>query len=379
MITRRTFLGASAFAASFANGCARTPHGARVRPLRYLGWQVGLTYQSMTPAGLDRDYLLRHLDEMAVNRMNLLSLMMQSYGYFDPAHDGYAWPVRNPRLLPYQDPNAVNARPGREFVRDIIEEAAGRRIEIQLFLNWGIWNPDFVNAAYPQACLQTREDGAPAGWLHCPDAPGAWQLGLDEAADLLTFYDHANVTGYAFERISYAGTSTCYCPYTRSAFHASTGTFFDSAGMAQREAWKTERISRYLAEFSAHLRNLRPGIAVGLHTQCARGWGHDPKRLASCGIDCVFPHTIQFPTTRPELYAMLDLLAPNPCILHFCTRDKRPENYKLWLKTPEIIDEVLGWIHDYPGDNVTGILFFNEPATSPANKQAVYRGIRRFT
>jgi len=74
----------------------------------------------MTPAGLDRDYLLRLLDEMAVNRMNLLSLMMQSYGYFDPAHDGYAWPVRNPRLLPYQDPNAVNARPGREFVRDII-------------------------------------------------------------------------------------------------------------------------------------------------------------------------------------------------------------------------------------------------------------------
>jgi len=380
MATRRTFMAKSAVAAAatlLAAGCARIPREAPPRKLRCLGWQVGLTYQSMASGGLDRDYLLRLLDEMAANRMNTLSLMMQSYGYFDPGHDGYAWPVRNPALIPYRDPNAINAQPDREFVRDIIEEAAARQIEIQLFLNWGIWNPDFVKGAYPEASLQMKDDGTPSGWLHCPDAPGAWQLGLDEAADLLTFYDHPNVTGYAFERVSYAGFSTCYCPYTRKAFHEATGIALDDAGDRQREAWKTEQMSRYLSEFSAHIRKLRPGITIGLHTQCRRGWGHDPARLGQCGIDYLLPHTIQFPTTQPQLYAMLDTLAPNPCVLHFCTRDRRPQNYKLWIKTPEIIDEVLGWVHDYPGSNLAGLLFFNEPATSPTNKEAVYQGIRR--
>jgi hypothetical protein len=331
----------------------------------------------MTREGLGRDHLLRLLDEMAANRMNVLSLMMQSYGYFDPDHDGYAWPVRNPKLQPYRDPNCVNAQPNGEFVREVIEEAATRRIEVHLFMNWGIWNPDFVKAAYPQAALQAKSGSPPTGWLHCPDSPGAWQLGLDEVTDLLTFYDHPNVTGYAFERVSYSG-STCYCRYTCEAFEEATGIALEDADISQRETWKTKQVCRYLSEFSAHLRKLRPDLSVGLHTQCSRGWGHDPARLAECGIDCLLPHTIQFPTTRSQLYAMLDRLAPNPCVLHFCSRDRRPKNYKLWIKTPEIIDEVLAWIHDYPGDNVTGLLFFNEPATSPTNKGAVYQGIRRF-
>ncbi len=381
MATRRTFIAKSAGAAAaafLAGGCARSQSQAPPRKLRSLGWQVGLSYQSMTPAGLDRDYLLRLLDEMAANRMNLLSLMMQSYGYFDPDHDGYAWPVQNPKLRPYRDPNAINAQPKQEFLRSIIEEAAARQIEIHLFLNWGIWNPDFVKAAYPECSLQTKNDSPPTGWLHCPDSPGAWQLGLDEVTDLLTFYDHPNVTGYAFERVSYAGLSTCYCPHTRRAFREATGTAIEDAGISEREVWKTEQMSRYLSAFSAHVKKLRPGITVGLHTQCSRGWGHDPKRLPECGIDYLMPHTIQFPTAQKQLYAMLDKLAPNPCILHFCSRDRRPQNYKLWIKTPEIIDEALAWIHDYPGDNVAGLLFFNEPATSPTNKEAVYHGIRRF-
>ena len=381
MISRRTFITRTAGVAGvslLAGSCVRASHERPTRKLRHLGWQVGVTYQSMTPGGLNRDYLLRLLDEMAANRMNMLNLMMQSYGYFDPDHDGYAWPVQHPRLQPYRDVNAINARPEQEFLRDVIEEAATRQIAVQLFMNWGIWNPDFVKAAYPESSLQLKEDGSPSGWLHCPDSPGAWQLGLDEVADLLTFYDHPNVTSYSLERISYAGNATCYCPYTRRAFQEATGLVFEEATVSQRETWKTDQICNYLSWFTKYLQQLHPGINVGLHTQCAQGWGHDPDRLSGCGIDYLMPHTIQFPTTQRELYAMLDRLAPNPCILHFCCRDRRPQNYKLWIKTPDIIAQALSWIRDYPGDNVIGILFFNEPATSPVNKKAVYKGIRCF-
>lgn len=349
------------------------------RRLRHLGWQVGLTYQAATPGGVDRDHLLRLLDEMAAHGMNTLSLMMQSYGYFDPGHDGYAWPPQHPKLQPYRDPAAINAQPGTEFLRGIIDAAAMRGIEIHLFLNWGIWNPAKIVAHYPDATLQHAHNAAPDGWLHCPDSPGAWQLGLDEVSDLLTFHLHPNVTSYAFERISYQCEGRCYCPHTQQAFLTATGVAMTAASPPHVEVWKQERIGGHLRKYTAHIRQVRPEITIGLHTQCAPGWGHDPSRLKPDGIDYLLPHTIQFPTTQRELYAMLGQLAPNPCVLHFCTRDRRPANYDLWIKTPAIIDEALQWVRDYPGDNLAGILFFNEPATSPANKQAVYRGLRRFT
>lgn len=348
------------------------------RRFRTLGWQVGLTYQTETPGGLDRDYLLRLLDEMALHRMNTLSLMMLSYGFFGAGHDGYAWPVQNPRLACYRDSAAINADPDREFVRAIIAEAATRHIEVHLFLNWGIWNQERIRTGYPHAALQHARGTPPDDWLHCPDAPDAWQLGLDEAADLLTYYRHPNVTSYAFERISYQSPSRCYCHYTQSAFLAETGRPLIEASPREIEAWKNDRIGRHLQAYTAHLRQVRPDLTVGLHTQCAPGWGHDPSRLRSQGIDYLLPHTIQFPTTCSELHAQLERLAPNRCVLHFCTRDRRPQNYDLWIKTPELISEALQWVEDYPGDNLDGILFFNEPATSSANQQAVYQGIARF-
>ncbi|HOZ44963.1 MAG TPA: hypothetical protein PLO37_24330 [Candidatus Hydrogenedentes bacterium] len=376
MMTRREFMARSAGVGAAASiAAAKAPE---VRRLKYLGWQVGVTYQTSEPGGLDRDHFMRLLDEMAQNRMNLLSLMMQSYGYFDPNHDGYAWPVRKDSLQAYRDEGAINARPDTEFIQAVIAAAADRAIEVQLFLNWGIWNPERIRAAYPSATLQIDRDSQPAGWLHCPDAPGAWQLGLDEVSDLLTFYNHPNVTSYAFERVSYAGTKACFCPHTRERFLEDTGTPLDKAAPSRINAWKTDRISARIEAYVAHVRRLRPGIAVGLHTQCARGWGHDPARLKTCGIDYVLPHTIQFPQTRDEVHAMIARLAPNPCVLHFCTRDIRPANYNLWIKTPAIIADALKWIFEYPGDNLAGLLFFNEPATSPTNKQAVYDGVKAF-
>ena len=56
-----------------------------------------------------------------------------------------------------------------------------------------------------------------------------------------------------------------------------------------------------------------------------------------------------------------------------------PKNYNLWIKTPEIIRQAIDWVLEYPGDNLAGFTFFNENATSPRNKQAVYEQIKRFT
>ncbi len=380
-MTRRGFIQQAACATTLplltsAAGAMNKP--VEGRKLRYVGWQAGVTYQSGRPQGLDRDYFLRLLDEMAVQRMNLLSLMMLSYGYFDPEHDGYVWPVRNPALKHNQDSQCANGRTETEFLREIINAAAERRIEIQLFLNWGIWNPEKIRRGYPSAVVQTDKDGKSRGWLHCPDSPGAWQAGLDEARDMLEFHNHPNVTGIAFERIGYQGRGYCYCPHTRARFHEDTGTELAGVGEERIEAWKREHVGALLAEYARHVRRIRPGLSVGLHTQCAPGWGHDDATLQSFGIDFLLPHTVQFQETEESLHALLHRLEPNPCVLHFCTRDKRPANYKLWIKTPEIIDQVFEWIGRYPGKNLSGFLFFNEPATSPANKNAVYENLKRF-
>jgi len=348
------------------------------RRVAHVGWQVGVTYQTRGPGGLDRDYLMRLLDEMARHRMNLLSLMMISYGYYDPDHDGYPWPVQNDKLRCYADAKAINADPSTEFVREITAAAGERKIAVQLFMNWGIWNPTRIREQYPDACLQMNRRGRPTGWLHCPDSPGAWRLGLDEITDLLSYYDHPNVASYGFERISYSGSSACTCSHTKRAYREDTSKELLDASATEVESWKNRHIAAYLSRYIQHIKKHHPKHTVCLHTQCARGWGHDPARLQQCGVDYLLPHVIQFPETRGSLHRKWRRMAPNKLVLHFCTRDRRPANYKLWIKTPEIIAQAVDWTLDYPGDNLSGLLFFNETATSPGNKREVYEQIKRF-
>jgi len=359
---------------SFNEGAART----KKRKLKYLGWQVGLTYQVPDPSGLDRDYLIHLLDEMEKNGMNMLSLMMISYGYYDPRHDGYCWPVQNPKLRPNWDPHSTNGSESTEFVSQIIEEAAARNIEIQLMMNWGIWTTEKIKAGYPSALTQQPRKGDPHPCLHCPDSKGAWQAGLDEVEDLLMYHDHPNVTSFSFERISYASTDYCYCVNTQEAFQRETGHSIFETDDTTLEEWKKRHIGSLIQKYIDHIKKIRPTISVYLHTQCAKGWGHDPASLRGYGVDFLQPHTIQFQESKKQTYQKLDYLAPNPCVLHFCTRDRRPKNYNLWIKNPEIITETLDWVHDYPGDHIAGILFFNEPATSQRNKETVYDLVKRF-
>jgi hypothetical protein len=169
-----------------------------------------------------------------------------------------------------------------------------------------------------------------------------------------------------------------FCPHTRRHFQQDTGKPMLEASADELETWRKERITALLTRYVEHIHRLRPKLGVALHTQCGTGWGHDPKRLGACGFNSLAPHTFQFRETRESFHRLLDRLAPNPCVLHFCSRDVRPQNYALWIKTPEIIAEGISWVLDYPGENVKGIVFFNPNATSPRNRQAVYEQIKRF-
>ncbi|MFX0099463.1 MAG: hypothetical protein ACFFCS_07770 [Candidatus Hodarchaeota archaeon] len=347
--------------------------------LDHVGWQVGITYGCNRPGGLDHGYMSSLLDEMEDNGMNLLSLMMLSYGYFDPEHDGYCWPVKNPKLKCYKDEQAINGIEDKEFVSKVITEAKSKGIEVELFLNWGIWNPAKIKQEYPMSLVQETRKGSASGWLHCPDSPGAWQLGLDEVEDLLKCYDLPNVTRYAFERVGYGGHDTCYCKFTRELFEDKMGFNILDASSKQRQDWKFERVFNLLKVYVGKIKKVKPGIKVGLHTEGKAAWGHDPNTLKDAGIDYVQPHTIQFKETKKKLFRKLEHLSPNPCNLHFCARDQAPSNYPIWIKTPKIIQKVLGWVKVYPGENLKGLLFFNEPSVSRRNKNAVYAAIQQFT
>lgn len=340
---------------------------------------VGITYQSEQTGGPDYDSFMRLLDEMAHNKMNLLCLYMISLGYHDSLHDGYAWPVRNPKLTFFKDPAATNAAEQTEFLTNIIPAAADRQIEVQTMLNWGVWNPEKIAAAEPAAVRQRDREGSPLEtWLYCPDCPEVWQLGLDEVTDLLSFYDHPNHTSHVFERISYANDSFCFCKHTREKYLEDTGCDLLEANGSDIRRWKAKNIGRYISDYVKHVKAMRSGLEVWAHTLGNPAWGHDPAHMKEYGIEYLMPHTFHFRQEKKVLYDTLQHLAPNRCVLHFDVRNRAPTNYNLWIKTPEIIAEAIQWIDEYPGENIVGVLFFNHNAVSEENKKAVYEGMKRW-
>ena len=390
LLNRRRFLSVSsrgaltALAAErFCSGSVLASESAAASPsrrLKYVGWQVGLTYQTKTPGGLTRDDMMRLLDDMARNRMNFLSLQMLSFGHFDPKHDGYCWPVANEKMRPLWDSKAINGRPETEYLREVIEEAAERGIEIQLFMNWGIWNPEKVRIGYPDAGVLERrplpdKPRRRRPWFYCADTPGAWQLGLDEVKDLVTYYSHPNVVSYGFENLC---SHDCFCPATQAKYRREKGKSLLEATKQERDEWSKDRVSRLLKKYVEYIHGIRPKLQMWLHTRCTIDQGHDEKRLRKCGFDYLLPHTFHFPISKQKFFRMLRHMEPNECVLHFSARDIRPTNYPLWIQTPESIAEKVDWVLDYPGKNLAGILFYNPNAMSKKNVRAVYEQIKRF-
>ncbi len=359
----------------------KSNHNVKDKDQFYLGWQVGITYESAQPEGNSLPRLECLLGEMAGAGMNLLSLMMVSYAYFDPAHDGLAWPVQNSRLECLRDTACLNARRETEFAGELIAAAAKKGIEVQLFTNLAIYNPEKIVVSYPGAQQQLSESGAARKWLYCPVNADVWQLENDEIADLLALYGGANVTSVAYERLSFAA-GTCRCESCARRFLEDTGRDLDAEedGSAVFEAWKTDVITEKMCALNRAVKTARPGTQVWLHSSCAPGWGHDPARLAGAGVDCVVPHVAHFAMEKQDFNALLDRLAPNDTVLHFCVRNRALPRYPIWEKTPADIAEIGGWALDYArrSKRMNGILFFNENTVSDENRRAVYRLVERF-
>lgn len=347
----------------------------------YLGWQVGITYESARPEGNTLPRLERLLGEMASAGMNLLSLMMASYAYFDPAHDGFSWPVTNPRLKCLRDTACLNAREETEFVAELISLAHSRGIDVQLFTNLAIYNPEKIAVSYPGAQLQISESGAARKWLYCPVNADVWQLENDEIEDLLSRYTPCGVESVAYERLSFAA-GTCRCESCAQRFFEDTERDLDEeeAGSAVFEKWKTDVITEKMSALNRAVKMTYPDTQVWLHSSCAPGWGHDPARLAGAGVDCVVPHVAHSVMEKRDFDALLDRLAPNDTVLHFCVRNKALPHYPIWEKTPADIAEIGNWALDYAKRNtrMKGILFFNENTVSAENRRAVYRLVERF-
>ena len=337
----------------------------------YVGWQVGVNYQA-EGSGIDWPYLKNVIDRSADAGMNFISLMMVSYGYFCPEHDGYAWPVANPRLRPLRDRNCLNVNLESEFVSRALDYAKKRGFHCQLMMNGMIWNPARVASSYPQAASQRHSDGRKEidGWLFCPDSPGGFQLAVDEIRDLLAFYADSPVDSFAFERLGY-NAGTCYCAYSREQFRRDTGQDLDASSLSH-SIWKGNAARGHLKRYVDAIKQVRPGIGVWAHSGGAPEWGHYPHVLRDIGIAAVSNHGQHFLTTKQAFHQQLDWLDPLPCIPHLCVRDKPTQNYRVPLRGPEMIREHAEWLADYPGDRVQGAVFFNEVRTTERNKAVVY-------
>jgi len=347
---------------------------------RYLGWQVGLSYQTPRPEGKRTDELRRLVGEMCDHSMNFLSFMLLSYSYFDD-HDGFCWPTGRPSLRCYRDEHSLNADGKTEFLGQIIREACQAGLHVQLMTNWGLWNPDRIRKGYPGATLQENVDGSRSGWLHCPDNPDVYRCGRDEMLDSLERYAALGVKSYAIEYPGYGG-SACFCPFTREAFARETGQTLSPAwAQAQPAAfnrWKTEHIGKILKQLVDEVRASVGGVEIWLHTACAAGRGHSPTFIQEAGIPVVIPYMLHTTGDFSDIAGNLRAVSPLPAVGHVCVRSRPFKNYPVPPKTPELLRRFFDRIEGAPADNLIGLMFFNESCVSQENREAVYQGIRRF-
>ena len=388
-VKRRRFLEASAHVLAGVSGgvCALcSPGPARAgdekarRKLQYLGWQVGLSYQTPRPEGKRPEELRRLIREMRDHGMNLLSLMLISYSYFDD-HDGFCWPPRRKDLLCYRDERSLNAATDTEFLGDIIQEAKEAGLHVQLMTNWGLWNPARIRKGYPGAAVQQTASGRPTGWLHCPDNPDVYRCGRDEMLDALERYAARGVSSYAIEYPGYGG-GACFCEFTRQAFERETGTALTpewaKAHAADFVRWKQTHIGGILKRLVGEVRAATPGVDVWLHTACARGRGHSPELVRKAGITTAIPYMLHTAANLSDIPRNLRAVHPLPAVGHVCVRSKPFKNYPVPPKTLDVIARFFDAVERVDAGNLIGLMFFNESCVSDENRRAVYQGIRRF-
>jgi len=332
--------------------------------LEYIGWQAGITYQTANRGGLDKVYLKRLLREMDDNGMNFISFMMLSYALNDPRHDGYTWPVGNPKLRCYLDEGCINADPRKEFLREIIAEAAGLGFHVQLFMNGFWWNPRRVKAGYPRIQpLKSEGNQSQVSQLyhHCADNPDTWQLSCDEVGDLLNYYA-SSVKSYGFEM---TGVGVCCCDDTRKRFNdaVAAGKVAARSDEDAVSAWRKARSREVLARYTAAIKTLRPDIEVWHHGYMELG-DYKGHRFSSCtyrkaGVDVAMPcvHTI---SDENMLRKVLESSGDFPLVLHVDVRSAPTCNYNIPSKNQAYILNMGEWIAGNYRPNLKGVVFFNE-------------------
>jgi len=311
---------------------------------KYVGWQVGISYQCPDRAGLNREYVHNLLERMSNEGMNLISFMMNGCGVNDPLHDGYTWPVRNPRLKCYLDEQVLNAQPEHEFLRAEIEYAAGLGFHVQLFTNNFWWNHRKAVIGYPHNAAIHSDDPATGDWHHLAGNKDRWALACDEASELLVYYRSSAVSSYGWEMM----------------------------GNMNNPEWKET-----LKNFAAYIRSVRPNLEVWHHGYYGF---HEPRTPASykvAGIDVVFPCIHQV-VSEEQLKEILESSGDIPFVLHVDVREKPTQNYNVPAKNAEYIEQMGEWISRHLGDNLLGVMFFNQVCVSEPNQQAVLRVIDRW-
>ncbi|MBN1445871.1 MAG: hypothetical protein JW957_07180 [Candidatus Omnitrophica bacterium] len=353
--------------------------------MKYAGWQVGITYQTKKREGLDKKYLRNLLREMKDNGMNFVSFMVVTHGLNDVLHDGYTWPVRNKRLRCYMDKKCTNAGPKTEFLTEIIEEAAGYGFHVNLTDNQFWWNPKKAKKGYPliqAAEIQGKDNKAHQRYPHCADNSDTWRMACDAVEDLFGFYASQAVKSYAFEMIGrFQG---CTCPDTMKMFKQSLKT----AGLESKSEnkdlfslWEDMRRKEALEEFVIAIKKVNPSLEIWHHGYMEltdRGsYRFSPASYEKAGVDVALPCIHQV-TDEDSLKKVLDSSKDFPLVLHVDTRDVSTLNYNIPLKNQEYILSMGRWIEKNNRKNLTGIAFFNEPATSAVNKKAVYKVVKNW-
>jgi hypothetical protein len=398
---RREFLKILGSGAACVAGGANLMSCAKVSKKRSMifGWTTCLTYQAENRK-LGYEYFSNLLDEMKEHGMTHLIVMMASHGYFSPGNHGLAWPVKNPKLTPQLDHNAINAHEETEFFSRIIERA--HKLGIKVFIEIKYLGMIGVREGYPGIEFLTKPDGSITSkipqdasdlernaihTLHvCHDSEPAHQYVRDKIQDVLERY--INLDGIVLEHPSYTGES-CYCKSSRKRLIQDTGKDRHEIDIETLIEWKSYRIRDTLIDLKKLVKSINPKFKFGFYTGVPstdgniKGYqdnrGHVTDTLAEVGFDFVMPYCEgRNRDKEPEMIEkVINHLAPLNFYLHTTIRRDMPRHYKLPPKGPEYIKNIIRWGKDYfeKNDRFLGMTFFNEVKLPEENRQAVYDSI----
>ncbi|MBN2013311.1 hypothetical protein JW960_28530 [candidate division KSB1 bacterium] len=363
------------------------------------GWTTCLTYQTENRK-LGYDYFSSLLNEMKTHGMTRLIVMMASHGYFSPGNHGLAWPVKNPKLKPQLDENAVNANEQTEFFSRIIEKA--HQLGIQVFIEIKYLGMIGVREGYPGIEFLTKQNGDYTSkipqdaseyernaieTLHiCCDSEPAHQYMRDKIQDVLERY--INLDGIVLEHPSYTGES-CYCQSSQQKLIHDTGKDRDTIDKESLIEWKSFRIRDRLIDLKKLVKSINPKFHFGFYTGVPstdgdiagyqNNRGHRTETLSEVGFDFVLPYCEgRNRDKEPEMIQkVIDHLAPLDIYMHTTIRRDMPRHYNLPPKGPEYVKNIIKWAKEFHRNNARflGMSFFNEVKIPEENRQAVYDSI----